>query len=403
VVGIESLLGDYVPVRRDARGRANSSPMWIVVTVQVISVLAILLLGRRKAPDQKPPSDDAAPKFKLRVSYIVKGLTVVGIIVAIGLPWALELGKRSPEFLQTMIFKEVGERASTAQEGHQGPFGYYLLSVWPTFLPWSLLLPAALVLGWQRREDLKIRFAVAAVLGPWLMLEEVRTKLPHYLLPAFIPLAFLVADVIVRCLRDDLPVFRDRAFRGGVIVWTIVIATLGIVPAFFAIWLTPQPWPAIVVLALVAIGYAGVVSFLMLRGKHQEALGAMGIGALLLYAVLFRIYLPSCEFLRLSQQAADVLIKNGVTGRDQVIMLDYKEPSLAFYQGGTIREQPEKFFFVTHPFEQWPKWMVIREDIWARLPAEVTSRLDIVGTCRGLDLADQARFWTVHVVRKRGA
>ena len=35
---------------------------------------------------------------------------------------------------------------------------------------------------------------------------------------------------------------------------------------------------------------------------------------------------------------ADVLRREGATGPGEAVMLDYKEPSLAFYQGGTIRE-----------------------------------------------------------------
>jgi 4-amino-4-deoxy-L-arabinose transferase-like glycosyltransferase len=322
----------------------------------------------------------------------------------------------------------VGERASTAQEGHQGPFGYYIVSVWPTFLPWSLLLPAALVLGWQRRGEMHARFALAAVLGPWLMLEEVRTKLPHYLLPAFIPLAFLVADFIVRCLREDLPALRERGFRGGVIAWAIVIAALGIVPCFVAIWLTPQPWPAIVMLAVVAVGYAGAVVVLLLRGKHQEGFAAMGIGALLLYAVLFRIYLPSCDFLRLSQQAADVLVQHSARQRDAAIMLDYKEPSLAFYQGGTIRESSNMALTPTmlNPtpwglrpikhgyyaamgwkYTEMPEWAVITREVWERSKPrhagqpDVREMVDVVATFKGLDVADGMRVVEVMVVKRK--
>ena len=50
----------------------------------------------------------------------------------------------------------------------------------------------------------------AAVIGPWVMLECVRTKLPHYLLPCFPPLAFLTADAIVRPLLPADP----TGFRG---------------------------------------------------------------------------------------------------------------------------------------------------------------------------------------------
>jgi 4-amino-4-deoxy-L-arabinose transferase-like glycosyltransferase len=436
VIAAESLAGDYLPVWPGAKGKRGPAPMWLIVSIQALSAAAILLINRKRLASETTPVSAGTPedpdlsreKFHFKASHILKAFAVIALIVAVGLPWAIQLEQRSPGFLKTMIFKEVGERASTAQEGHQGPFGYYLVSVWPTFLPWSLLLPAALAIGWQRRRDLHARFAMAAILGPWLMLEEVRTKLPHYILPAFIPLAFLTADFIVRCLRDGLPAFGDRAFRRAAVVWAAIIGVLACTPAFGAVWLRDQPWAAIVVLAVAGIGYAITVLMLLLRGKIQESLAAMGVGALLLYAILFRIYLPSCEFLRLSQQAAAVLRENGVTGRDQAIMLDYKEPSLAFYQGGTIREhsnmaitqsmlgttpwglRPAKralYAAMGWKFAEMPDWAVITREVWEsskpKRPGQTDVRelLDIVQTFRGLDVADGMRVVEVMVVRRK--
>ena len=77
------------------------------------------------------------------------------------------------------------------------------------------------------------------------------------------------------------------------------------------------------------------------------------------------------------------------------------EPSLAFYQGGTIREQSENDFLATHPSSQWPRFTVIREDVWQRTPDSVKSQLEVLGEKTGIDLADRGRTWTVFVVRKR--
>ncbi len=109
--------------------------------------------------------------------------------------------KRHPGFISTALNHEIKDRAASGLKGHKGPPGYYLVSIWPTFLPWSLVLPLAFVMGWKNRRDPRIRFALAAVIGPWVMFEAVQTKLPHYLLPCFPPLAFLAADAILRSLR----------------------------------------------------------------------------------------------------------------------------------------------------------------------------------------------------------
>src|SRR5438046_1994947 len=125
---------------------------------------------------------------------------LLGIIIVVLVcgPWILMMERRVPGYLHDTLLKEIWRRSREGQEGHRGPPGYYLLTVWATFFPWSLLLPAAIVQGFKRRHIPVIRFCLAAVIGPWLMFEIVQTKLPHYLLPIFPPLALLTADMLVR-------------------------------------------------------------------------------------------------------------------------------------------------------------------------------------------------------------
>ena len=132
----------------------------------------------------------------------LRPLAGILIFAAVVTPWVALVAHREKEFLPAM-FGNVSKHAASGAEGHAAPPGYYLVSVWIFFLPWSILLPLALVTGWQRRRLPPIRFALAAVIGPWVFVEIVLSKLPHYLLPAYPALAFLVADVIVRSLRSS--------------------------------------------------------------------------------------------------------------------------------------------------------------------------------------------------------
>jgi 4-amino-4-deoxy-L-arabinose transferase-like glycosyltransferase len=442
LIGVESLIGDYAFLL--FRGR-TPLPMTWVLGMQALTVGVLVLVGRRRtvgsgddarsaAGPQIPRTPDGAAGREGQARWVAgvgKVLAWAAIVVAVGLPWAILLEQRSPGFLRTMLFHEVGERATTAQEGHQGPFGYYIVSIWPTFLPWSLILPATLVLAWRRRgDDPRVRFALAAVLGPWLMFEEVRTKLPHYLLPCFVPLAYLAADGIVQCLRHGSVALSDRGFVRGTLVWSAVVVLLGFAPFAAAWWFMPQPWGVLAGVAVLATGYAVVVARYAVLRKTQEALAAMGLGGLLLFAVIFRVYLPNCEYLKLSVRAAEVLRANGATARGQAVMLDYKEPSLAFYQGGTIRERSNtiltpEMLTVTPPAQReareaalkatghkWvelPDWAVVTREVWdrsaPRRPGDADARglLDVVATFRGLDIADGMRNVEVMVIRRKSA
>ena len=52
-----------------------------------------------------------------------------------------------------------------------------------------------------------------------VMFEIVATKLPHYLLPVFPPLAFLTADAIVRCLNRVYGDLLTLGTRVAIGVW----------------------------------------------------------------------------------------------------------------------------------------------------------------------------------------
>ena len=112
------------------------------------------------------------------------------------------------------------------------------------------------------------------------------------------------------------------------------------------------------------------------------------------FAVLFTVYLPSANALRVSLRTAELLPKS------PVIMLDYKEPSLAFYQGGTIREE-SMMTLSQDVLDRAPEWVVVTREVWNKTPEDQRQRVKIVGTVRGLAYADRGRTVEVMVLRKR--
>ena len=95
-------------------------------------------------------------------------------------------------------------------------------------------------------------------------------------------------------------------------------------------------------------------------------------------------------------------------------MVDYKEPSLAFYQGGTIREAEIRADLIQKPPSEWPRWVVITREGWDSLPpqykdignsiadqpAPAAQRLRIIDSCRGWAYADRGRVVELLVVEK---
>src|SRR5258705_383196 len=109
------------------------------------------------------------------------GLVIIVCVVA---PWLIMLYLRERGALRAMLGEPL--RHLTSDQDSQWVYpGYYLVTIWLTYFPWSLLLPAGLVYGWRRRRDGRVRFALATILGNWVFVEMMITKLPHYMLPSF--------------------------------------------------------------------------------------------------------------------------------------------------------------------------------------------------------------------------
>jgi hypothetical protein len=90
-------------------------------------------------------------------------------------------------------------------------FPFYLVTVWPSFFPWSLWLPAAAVELSRRRRQWRIEesFLVTGIVLVFGIFTLSWTKLPHYTLPAFPFMALLLG-----AWWDKARPEREKLFRG---------------------------------------------------------------------------------------------------------------------------------------------------------------------------------------------
>ncbi len=104
------------------------------------------------------------------------------------------------EFLRIGIGRHVIGRSFGAMEGHgANSLGVYLLllpfyfiTVFASFFPWSIKLPSLSKKLWRQRDaiDLYLLCGIAVI---FVIFTLIKTKLPHYTLPAFPLLALLMA------------------------------------------------------------------------------------------------------------------------------------------------------------------------------------------------------------------
>ena len=384
-----------------AIGLAGLTKGPVVLGVMTMTLIALAIF-RGMGFQPMSSSRDQQHGLKTRAAKLVVAIFIVAAVVG---PWMWLVERRAPGFVSDSLSHDVVRRTLEPLEQHKGPPGYYLLTIWGTFFPWSVLLPLAFVVAWRHRDEPRIRFALAAVIGPWLMFELVQTKLPHYLLPTFPALAFLTADAITRCLRGEHDDLVTKGTRGAVVVWGVIGIVIAAAPWAVPMKFDPPLLLAMLVFTPVAGVYVTVVICAFLAKRPRLGLLAMGVGMFPVMAILWGLYLPNASFLRLSGDLAQILKANGAGPRQtkpgDILMIGYKEPAVAFHQGGTAREQRDNDFLAKTPHAQWPRFLVIRDDDWQATPAEIRDQFEVLGSVRSIAYAARGKTWTVWVVRRK--
>ncbi len=124
-------------------------------------------------------------------------LLMLAIVAAWGIP---ALIRTNGEFLRIGIGRHVIGRSLGAMEGHgwNSLGGYilllpfYFVTVFVSFFPWSIKLPSLMKQLWNKRDNID-RYLLSGIAIIFIIFSLIKTKLPHYTLPAFGMLALLLA------------------------------------------------------------------------------------------------------------------------------------------------------------------------------------------------------------------
>ena len=248
------------------------------------------------------------------------------------LPWAFAITVVSDgSFWGSALGGDLAPKLLRGMEGHGEPPGYYLALSPLLLFPAVVLLPAALVTGWRRRAEPAIRFAVCWLVPAWLVFELAPTKLPHYTLPTFGAIAWLMAAAL------EQPLGRRARWIGGALLAAVALGLAvagGVAAAFFGTaW--SCAFAALAGVFFVACAIAGVV--LLARRRAGLAAAAAGAFGLVGHGLLVGGVAPSLTKLWLSNQVAQRLAAAGLSPRQglsgPVTVAGYQEPSLVFALG----------------------------------------------------------------------
>lgn len=169
-------------------------------------------------------------------------------------------------YLDNLLFHQTVDRAVNSFH-HQRPFYYYLVSVWYSLAPWSLLVVGLLVTALLRRrvstELERLFFTVTGV--TFVMLSCISSKVEVYLLPAF---PFMVYGALLCLPRFARSAWTRAAVALPAVVFACVLPS-GVVLAQVRPRLIPDSvWIWAAAVALTVGGVASLAGLLRRRDVH---------------------------------------------------------------------------------------------------------------------------------------
>lgn len=242
------------------------------------------------------------------------------------LPWFIAIFWRTGD--QFFVDSVGGDMLSklAAQESHGAPPGFYLLLFWVTFWPGAPLAGMAAPAVWRARREPGVQYLLAWLVPSWIVFEAVLTKLPHYVLPLYPPIAVLTV------LAMERRVLSRSWLRLGAAWWFAIPVLASLIAVIGAIALTRQPaflaWP-FVAAALIF----GLFAWWLFENKWAErSLLNVLVAAVFLAFAIYGVVLPSLTPMFPSAEIAQALRKVACVG-PKLAAAGFHEPSLVFMTG----------------------------------------------------------------------
>ncbi|MDQ6765281.1 MAG: glycosyltransferase family 39 protein [Verrucomicrobiota bacterium] len=167
--------------------------------------------------------------FATGIIFMLSVVAIWGVPAVLRTDW---------EFLRVGLGRHVVSRSFGTFHGHGarsawmyfGTLPFYFVTIFLTFLPWSVKLPWLARKLWRERDRLDA-YLIGGAAVIFLVFTLVTTKLPHYTLPAFPLLALLLAKALVATPGAER--FVRRAAIIGLAVALLVSVATPLVSRFF--------------------------------------------------------------------------------------------------------------------------------------------------------------------------
>lgn len=306
----------------------------VVPGIAIATILALLGWDwwlRRKT------GEGDAPWAWLSSLKWAKGFFLTLLVIS---PWLIAITIQSQgAFLEQSLGNDFAGKIAGGQESHGAWPGYYLLLSALTFWPAILFVLPGLLQAVERRAEPGIRFLLAWAAGWWLVVELVPTKLPHYVLGAYAPLAILAAMFILdpKSVRFLAPArwIAVAQFAIGMVLFAAAIIAL---PLYFgpsAHFDIKAAWPG--------LAAAGVGTILALTGlvmtilKKYPPAAIFSLLSLFVFAPALTMGVaPGLDQIWVTERLKSMVALASEPGDPAPALAGYQEPSMLFAFGADV-------------------------------------------------------------------
>lgn len=300
-----------------------------------------------EAKQSPPPARKIGwPSFKifdvsaaawLRNTRPVWGVLLVLLLI---MPWLIAITIQSQgAFIEQSLGNDFAAKLAGGQESHGAWPGYYLLLSAASFWPAILFVLPGIVQGFANRAEPGIRFLLAWALSWWLIVELVHTKLPHYVLEAYPPLAILAAMFVLEA--KPAPFLAGARWIGIVqfgIGAALFPAALVLLPLYFGSaepWTIETAWPCLAAAGLGAV--LAIAALVLAAAKKFPAAALWAFLSLLVFVPALTAYVaPRLDQLWVTERLKPLVTLASEPGDPAPALAGYEEPSMLFDFGADV-------------------------------------------------------------------
>jgi 4-amino-4-deoxy-L-arabinose transferase-like glycosyltransferase len=257
-------------------------------------------------------------------------------LVLLTAPWFIAITLVTDgAFWQASLGSDFSDKITAEGEHSGSPPGLYLLTIWFTFWPWSVLIPLGLIHGWRTRATPQTAFLLGWLIPGWLVFEAVPVKLIHYTLPLYPALIMLCAAALLQ-LAEGARVFRGwPAWIGSIGFGLFALVFAGLMVAFPIVYGPGLHWPSLGGAAATLLA-SGLALYAFWRARPLPGTAALAMAGMLAGWTLSAASLPAARDLWIAPHLAQAMARHACLGTP-VSLVEYHEPSAAFLLGGNVR------------------------------------------------------------------